>query len=342
VRVGVTAAVLVVAASSATWGGGPAHARATSDWPSARELAWIRGLGGWEAEAAHSIDVLIAGYRSGVFATSGATQAGMRTARGLLSCTAALHARAPTPPTTRLEAARAAAGRACVQLARVAHDIERNQAFEFGQLTDQTDRKLRVAENLIGLAMSRASVGPVRPAARTSSATAMFDHVDPRLGTVASRLASRPIAVYCWSSGDWRRSQVLAAALNGEPASAKRDVIGTARVGGNSINLRTVDCRVLERLAARPQRSVAAAYSLRVLAHETQHTLGDFWEDETECHAIQRVPEAARLLGVPAADAHSFADVLWRNYWAEPRGYHTPLCRNGGPFDLRPRDAVWP
>lgn len=342
-RIGVTAAVLAVAASSATWGGGgSAHARAATGWPSARELAWIRNLGGWQAQAAGSIAKLIAGFQSGAFATSGSTPAQTQTARALLGCTAALHERAPAPPTTRLEPARTTAARACMRLAQVAHDILRHQAFEFGQLTEATGQKLQEGERLIVLALQRASVGPVRPAARTASETATADHVDPRLGTVASRLASRPVAVDCWSSRDWHRSQALDAALNGRPASSRRDVVGTAQVGGNSINLRTVDCAVLERLAARPQRSVAAAYALRVLAHETQHALGDVWEDETECHALQRVSEAARILGVPPADAQSFADVLWRNYRFEPTGYHTSLCRNGGPFDLRPQDQVWP
>jgi len=63
-----------------------------------------------------------------------------------------------------------------------------------------------------------------------------------------------------------------------------------------------------------------------------------------ECRAQQRLADVATALGAPVARAQALADLSWRElYGTLPDDYRTPLCRDGGPYDLRPGvSGRWP
>ena len=86
------------------------------------------------------------------------------------------------------------------------------------------------------------------------------------------------------------------------------------------------------------------AWALAVLAHEAQHIAGAFDEAETECRGQQRVADVAVALGAPVERARRLAELGWEEQYPElDPEYVTDLCRDGGPYDLRPGTAGrWP
>jgi hypothetical protein len=81
-----------------------------------------------------------------------------------------------------------------------------------------------------------------------------------------------------------------------------------------------------------------------LLAHESGHLFeSETNEAKTECFAVQRIAELARILGVSGSYADGLAEVYWKDlYPRNPPGYRTSLCRDGGPLDLNPRSDKWP
>lgn len=82
--------------------------------------------------------------------------------------------------------------------------------------------------------------------------------------------------------------------------------------------------------------------AVHTLTHEAIHMTGVTSEAETECVAMQRDAEMARLLGAGPADAHALAVYYWENvYPGMPDPYSSGDCRSGGPLDRNLPDAPW-
>jgi hypothetical protein len=92
-----------------------------------------------------------------------------------------------------------------------------------------------------------------------------------------------------------------------------------------------------------------SAFAVAVLMHEAAHLDEDCLtglagaEARAECWAAQRVRPAARRVGVPGGVARDLASAFSEE--VDPTLHarsRAPLCRNGGPLDVRPSSDVWP
>ena len=168
-----------------------------------------------------------------------------------------------------------------------------------------------------------------------------------RLALVASEVALRDVEVSC--PGFWTRLVEVTpyagwVAFDEHGAPSDR------------ANLSAATCKGLERVWRGEQRSfdcllagdcaadaLAAVSSLVTLAHESWHLRGVVVEAETQCYAVQTVEAFARRLGVSPRDARLLAFGVARDNALRATGeYHSPHCRPGGAFDLRPATAAWP
>jgi hypothetical protein len=87
----------------------------------------------------------------------------------------------------------------------------------------------------------------------------------------------------------------------------------------------------------------SAAWAAHTLAHEAFHLRGFEDEGVTECYALQNTAFVAERLGVPAHRAEQLqAWIYARGYPNEPAEYHSALCYDGGPLDLRPQTTTFP
>jgi hypothetical protein len=82
--------------------------------------------------------------------------------------------------------------------------------------------------------------------------------------------------------------------------------------------------------------------AVHTLTHEAIHMSGVTNEAETECIALQRDAEMARLLGAPAEGARALSVRYWESIYPRmPDPYASEDCRAGGPLDIRSADAPW-
>ena len=82
--------------------------------------------------------------------------------------------------------------------------------------------------------------------------------------------------------------------------------------------------------------------AVHTLTHEAVHMSGIANEAETECVAIQRDAEMARLLGAAEPDAIRLATYYWETvYPSMPEGYRSDACGPGGELDRDLPDAPW-
>ena len=87
-----------------------------------------------------------------------------------------------------------------------------------------------------------------------------------------------------------------------------------------------------------PQQVVA----VHVLAHEAMHMRGLSDEARTECAAVQRDAQVARLLGASADEALALARAYWvSSYDRLPDAYRSAECRRGGALDESLPDPPW-
>jgi hypothetical protein len=179
------------------------------------------------------------------------------------------------------------------------------------------------------------------------------------LGTVATELAGRPVAVRC--QGFWselldinnRAGEVQFP--DGHPAN---DTYLTRATCGALKHFRTasehgeLDC--LESVdwsrwtvpvdfhTPCSDRARPAAQALLTLTHESMHLRG--WADEAQaqCYAIQVVPWTVVRLGGTAAEGASVADFILALQAAMPAEYRSSACGAGGGLDLFPATPAFP
>lgn len=170
-----------------------------------------------------------------------------------------------------------------------------------------------------------------------------------RLGAIASQIAGRPVRVHC--PGVLRR-MVPWDTVQG---SVRFDATGRP---GNEARLQTTPCGELDALAEGRRAGVLAclaaggpcgtagddlAMAVDVVTHESWHLAGYTDEAQTECRSLQTMAWTAGRLGAPPAAAQALAErELLTGYEMLPERYRSPACKDGGPWDMRPADPVWP
>lgn len=82
--------------------------------------------------------------------------------------------------------------------------------------------------------------------------------------------------------------------------------------------------------------------AVHTLTHEAIHMSGITNEAETECIALQRDAEMARLLGAPPQGARTLSVQYWEGVYPRmPDGYTSDACRPGGALDIGASEAPW-
>jgi hypothetical protein len=172
--------------------------------------------------------------------------------------------------------------------------------------------------------------------------------IEPLYTRIASELADREVEVRCWSDADWAtRSEEVVSWTDGELRPGE----WTAYVSWDHerANLAPAICRSLGRWAYERQwpddrwEIFNFAWSVKVLAHESQHLRGIDNEATADCFGLQDMAAVGRGLGLGDEEARSVAEYAW--VYIYPRGegeYWSEECRDGGDLDRRPNTSTWP
>ncbi|GEM_PF-674938 len=154
-----------------------------------------------------------------------------------------------------------------------------------------------------------------------------------RFSVEASRIAEKPVSIYCDESRDF--------------VGAVQHADGVAEVGGERAYLTPEICHDLYRLAFEDElRGSQTARAIAVLAHEAWHLHGIRDEGTTECYAVQSGVDIGRRLGL----SENRARQLMRQQLAENAlraggsvEYRVPPeCRDGGRLDLDAGSSRFP
>lgn len=87
---------------------------------------------------------------------------------------------------------------------------------------------------------------------------------------------------------------------------------------------------------------MAQLQAVHVLTHEAVHTGGEKSESRTECMAVQRDADTARLLGASDPAAKALAWVYWKTvYPSMPDDYRDAGCGPGGGLDESLPTSPW-
>lgn len=159
--------------------------------------------------------------------------------------------------------------------------------------------------------------------------------LESRLSAAATRIVGSPVDVECQSFGKafvdvGAEAGYVAFRSDGTPEPKtiiKRD-----------------ECRALADYLRSDKTSptVEQVRAVHVVTHETIHMSGIRNESHTECLAVQRNAEMARLLGAPADGARLLAKIYWTNVYPQmPDDYRTEGCGPNGELDTGSADAPW-
>jgi hypothetical protein len=168
-----------------------------------------------------------------------------------------------------------------------------------------------------------------------------------RLAAVAAGIALRDVEVSC--PGFWTRLVEVT------PNAGWVDFDEHGRPADET-SLSAATCSGLESVWRGEERSfrcllaagcdaetLVAVSGIVTLAHESWHLRGVVDEARTQCYAVQSTEAVAVALGVPPAEARAVALRVALDDARAPRdAYHSPACRPGGPYDLRPETPDWP
>lgn len=173
--------------------------------------------------------------------------------------------------------------------------------------------------------------------------------IEPRFGRALNKLVYKSanaaqLEVRCWSKEDWPKVKYEYGGYAGTV-----DFAGFA-YDAFRVSIASDYCAWLVDLVYEHERPTSglpllkAAAGVALLAHEAGHLYeSETNEAKTECYAVQRVAELARILGTSAEYADGLAHVYWKDlYPRNPRAYRTSLCKDGGPLDLNPHSDRWP
>jgi hypothetical protein len=167
---------------------------------------------------------------------------------------------------------------------------------------------------------------------------------DLHLTTIASELARRHVSVLCeGAGGDLTGVDGTSGTtefIDGKPAA---DTVLQKGICETLHNYSRLTKQGVECLLPCDGSALETAWSLNALAHESYHLAGVRNEARTECYALQAIDFVALRLGATAEQARqlaafSFAELPSRM----PAAYTSPACHDGGAYDLKPSDPLWP
>jgi hypothetical protein len=170
---------------------------------------------------------------------------------------------------------------------------------------------------------------------------------EPRLSRVATHVAGRDTAVWCYSAPDWTQLMHLmrGPGLGYYLISEWRLYLqwfhqpGFGTDGMEHILINPDDCARLQSLASGKRPGGVAFWefskAVNVLSHEAVHASGVLDEAVTECYALQHGELVARLLGASRLYAWQLAAGYWRFFYRHMAPtYRSSDCYDGGPLDL--------
>jgi hypothetical protein len=173
--------------------------------------------------------------------------------------------------------------------------------------------------------------------------------LEARLGAVATQLGSRHVHVRCQSfAGNLldvgSEAGFVRFDASGVPydwTELKKPICDALKRYPHDLRSAAYGCVLAN--AECPQRIWDDVLAVHTLAHEVWHLHGITSEARTECNALQTTAQAAELFGAdPRAAQATAAYALVHFYPLLPDDYRMADCVNGGPYDLRPADPVWP
>jgi hypothetical protein len=173
--------------------------------------------------------------------------------------------------------------------------------------------------------------------------------IEPLYTRIASEVSGRRnVEVRCWSEADWAD---LSDEVSDWTDGKMRPGDWTAYVSWDHdrANLSPSVCRSLGRWAYERQwpddrwEVFNFAWSVKVLAHESQHLRGIDNEARADCYGLQNIALVGRGLGLGEEEAQSIAEYAWENIYPRAEGaYWSAECRDGGELDLHPDSPLWP
>jgi hypothetical protein len=158
---------------------------------------------------------------------------------------------------------------------------------------------------------------------------------ESRLAKAASAIAGVKVTVVC---------QTLSGAfvdVGAEAGYVKWTADGTPE---HVAHIKWDQCKDLRHYLGSGKRhpSRADLIAVHVLTHEAVHTGGEKDEARTECKAVQRDAEMARLLGAPDAGARALAWMYWKTIYPNmPDDYRNGGCAPGGALDEALPTSPW-
>jgi hypothetical protein len=172
--------------------------------------------------------------------------------------------------------------------------------------------------------------------------------IEPLYTRIARDLTGRDVEVRCWSEADWaERSKEVTHWTRGKMRPGE----WTAYVSYDyeRANLSPAICRSLGRWAYErrwPEGRWGVynfVWSIKVLAHETQHLKEIANEAKADCYGLQTMTEVAARLGIEDGRARWLANYAWHYIYPRARGeYWSAECRDGGELDIRRGSSIWP
>jgi len=159
--------------------------------------------------------------------------------------------------------------------------------------------------------------------------------LENRLSAAATTMAGFDVEVYCQSFGE---------AFVDAGAEAGFVRFGPDGVPERSTLIKRQQCRDLSSYlrSSKDAPSEPHAVAVHTLTHETIHMTGIANEGVTECHAVQRDAEMARLLGASPEGGRALAAIYWNRFYPRmPDGYRSEECGPGGGLDLGGPDVPW-
>lgn len=169
------------------------------------------------------------------------------------------------------------------------------------------------------------------------------------LSAVASQIAGRPVSVTCKGviedavdvSGNEGEVEFDRNGRPSDRAVLKRSAC--SELAGFRETLDDPRYRCLVSAEECPREIVKRVQAIHTLTHEAWHLRGVQDERITECYAVQTNELVASRLGAGAQLARAIA-VFYatERYLGLSTSYRSPLCRNGGKYDLKRGSRVWP
>jgi hypothetical protein len=169
------------------------------------------------------------------------------------------------------------------------------------------------------------------------------------LADIASSIAGRPVSIRCPGALE-RLTEVphhdgsVEFSADGRPAD-HADLSGAtcSRLADLDEGAARGELDCLGGRTRCPREIEQTAVAVNVLTHESYHLAGHRSERTTQCYAMQRNAEAARLLGATPEQASAVARFVWEHvYPALPHEYRPPTAATAGRSTSGPRAPSGP